>query len=221
MLNRQLLTIRISRFLGFTKKTASEIFARWTVRPGCDKNLEGGSLEYAIGHIGRLSTPLLRELQPPQAISILGISEELQNILMDIQFKKIFESETLHYWLNDTMCSRYWTLLKLLNRLKKHAVQTIYKKKQKKRPKITGVFSSAVEESSSSATTSTATASLVHTPDNDLLPQAHVTMATAGVILPDHVVLYKGKGVGGLNLQVSEPFIIPSSGDRFSQKLCW
>lgn len=107
-------------FLGFTTKTADKIFARWAARPGGDKNPEGGILEYALGHIGMS----LRNLQPAQAMSILGISEELQNVLMDPQFKKIFESETLCYWLNDTIASRFWTLHKLLGRLKNHAVLT-------------------------------------------------------------------------------------------------
>jgi hypothetical protein len=194
------------------------------VRPGGKHNPEGGILEYAFGHLGRLGTPLMKDLQPLQAMSILGISKELQDVLLDPQFKKFFESETLYYWLKDTMASRFWTLLKLLDRLKKHAVRTIGKKREKKRPKIAGVFGSAVEESSSSAqqplaTTSTATASLLHTPEDDLLPQAHVTVAAAGAILPDHIVLYKGKGISEFNEREPGTFIIPGSGDIYMDSL--
>jgi hypothetical protein len=221
-----LLTTRFSRFLGFTKKTAGEIFANWAVRPGGDKNPEGGILEYALGHLGRLVTPSMQNLhlQPLQAMSILGISKELQNVLVDPQFKQIFESETLYYWLKDTIASRFWTLHKLLDRLKKHAVWTIGKKKEKKRPGIAGVFGSAAEESSSSAqqpspTTSTATTSLLYTPEDGLLPQAHVAMAATGVILPDHIVLYKGKGVSELTGQEPNPIIVPGCGDIYINSL--
>lgn len=161
-----------------------------------------------------LNIPQMQNLPPTQTMANLGISEELQNALMDPRFKHISESQTLGYWLRDTIISRYAALDKLLDRLKKHAVQTVAKKKQHKRAKLSGVFSSAAGSSAQQppaqqpqAASPTATASLIHTPEDDYLPQAHVTMAAPGPLLPNHIVLWKGKGVNELNsAQLPFPF---------------
>ena len=78
-------------------------------------------------------------------------------------------------------------------------------KNEKKGPRLDGVFDFVDDSSSSNASTQPLhlnpmlTTTILHTPEDDLLPQTHVTVAAAGPILPDHMVLYKGKGVTELS----------------------
>jgi hypothetical protein len=151
---------------------------------------------YALSNLGRLNFPPLADLPATQAMAGLGIADELQAALTNPRFTQIFLSETLQYWLRDTMKLRYGTLNMLLESLKSSAVRIIAKRKEQRRPNIAGVFQSAA--SSSTQLQPTATAAL----DIELqgtLPRAYVATQEAPPTLSDHVILYKGKAVGDLN----------------------
>jgi hypothetical protein len=132
----------------------------------------------------------------------LGISDELQASLTDPRFSQIFQSETLQYWLRDTMHTRYSTLNKLLERLKSHAIRTIAKRKEKKRPKIAGVFEPAASSSSTQQLPETATASSNIASEENTLPHSCVAVQAAPPALPDHYILYKGKAIGDIAQEV-------------------
>jgi len=51
-------------------------------------------------------------------MTALGITEELQEALTDPQFSQFFDSQTLDYWLKDTMQMRFNNADRLQQRLK-------------------------------------------------------------------------------------------------------
>jgi len=141
-------------------------------------------------------------------MTALGIPDELQASLANPEFSEIFGSETLHYWLVDTMTIRNSTLLNLLQRLKSHARVTVAKRGDKKRPKLEGVFESAASSSTQPTTTpsvASGTSAYIKSKSN-VLPSTYVAVQAKPEVLPDHVILYKGKSVGDMQ---RENFIFP------------
>jgi hypothetical protein len=60
-------------------------------------------VDYAFGRLA-----MLDEDKPPrEAMTALGITEELQEALTDPKFSQLFNSQTLGYWLRDTMQMRF------------------------------------------------------------------------------------------------------------------
>jgi hypothetical protein len=197
-------------FLGFTTEKAAEILARFESRP--DDQCPDGIFDYAQGEIARLNSAVFRDLPPAQAMALLGISESLRDALLDPKFKQLFDSQTLLFWLYDTIESRHCSLVQLLDPVKQHAVRTLGNEREKKRAKFTGHFQSDSSGASSSPQLPIPTATI--DTDDFNFPFAHVTVAKAGPILQDHTVLYKGKGIGGLSGASGRPlpFIMQSGG---------
>ncbi|KAI9832766.1 MAG: hypothetical protein M1819_003986 [Sarea resinae] len=161
-------------FLGYTRKVAEDIFKRWTGRPDPERNPDD-LIQYALSYLGRLFFQPLKDLPATQAMTGLEISDELQAALTDPHFSQIFRSQTLHYWLKDTMSIRYSTLNKLLE---------------------PGVFESGASSSTQEPPTFTVSSNIASEDNN--LPSAHVTVQAAPLALPDHYILYKGKAWGDL-----------------------
>lgn len=157
---------------------------------------------YALAKVNELGMPKLRHLSDRAAMTGLGISNELQESLTDPQFSQIFRSETLSFWLKDTMKIRYVTLEMLLQRLKSYAGETIAKRKGHKRPKIAGVFE---PDALSSQQPSFVASSNIESGE-DILPRAHISIQEAPPIRPDHYILYKGKA-NDLYMDPTEGFI--------------
>jgi hypothetical protein len=157
----------------------------------------------------------------------LGISDELQASLTDPRFSPLFQSQTLHYWLSDTLNIRYATLNKLLERLKSRATQTIAKRKEKKRPKIAGLFEPGASPSTEEPTTATA---FLNIASEEALPRTYIAIQAAPPALPDHYIFYKGKAAadiyekmfiredGSVNMNVIETH---SGGDFNRRKTAW
>jgi hypothetical protein len=150
---------------------------------------------YALADLGRLKYQPLVGLPTTQAMAGLGISDELQASLTDPRFSQLLRSQTLHYWLTDTMNIRYSTLNKLLERLKSRAIRTIAKRKEKKRGKIAGVFESGASSSTQQPPTTTASFNIT---SGEALPSNYIAVQAAPLALPDHYILYKGKAVGNM-----------------------
>ena len=165
------------------------------------------TVRYAISNLGRLHLQL-RSLSVTQAMTALGISDELQASLINPEFSEIFRSQTLHYWLVDTMTIRNSTLLKLLHRIKSYAKVTVAKRNAKNRPKLDGVFESAASSLTQTVITpavASGTSAYVKSKSNEL-PSTYVTVQKKPEALPNHVILYKGKVVGDMQ---RENFIFP------------
>jgi len=60
----------------------------------------------------------------------------LQDTLTGPKFSEMFHSGSMHYWLMDTMKTRYATLERLLRRLKDLASQILAERKYKEETKI-------------------------------------------------------------------------------------
>jgi hypothetical protein len=113
----ELYSIQTLQEMGFIRPVAEEIFSKCSSRdeqdPANSLEYAGGPLEmmdpksaqfitYALGHLA-----MLDEDKPPrEAMTALGITEELQEALTDPEFEQLFDSATL-YWLEDTMRMRF------------------------------------------------------------------------------------------------------------------
>lgn len=179
-------------FIGFNPQVASQIFHRWANRP--DPHINPDDLiDYVFGHTRILSTPAYEQYRPDQAMSRIGLKLDLQNAILDPNYGAIFRTETLQYWVNDTLRVNWLTLSHLLRRLKKHATISVAKKRGK-RAKLEGVFGS--QQSTLGPSTSQQpdpTAVLNIEPEEHHLPESFIKVDTKPAVLQDHVVLYKRK----------------------------
>jgi len=103
-------------FMGFNYDTAATIFNRYDSR---DPNDPFGLIAYVEGHINQLNVEvnyqsMMETLTPAQAMTRLGIRQDVQDAILDPQFDVLFKTESLHYWLMDTLKNNYWTLQQLL-----------------------------------------------------------------------------------------------------------
>jgi hypothetical protein len=82
-------------YLGFARMVAGDVFERYAKRPNPQQNSDG-ILEYAFGELNRLKAqPSLQDIPPRQVMNTLGISNELQDALLNPRFAQLFESQTL------------------------------------------------------------------------------------------------------------------------------
>ncbi|KAG4411195.1 hypothetical protein IFR04_015666 [Cadophora malorum] len=195
---------------GFTRTKAGDIFARWSARPDPEHNPDG-VLEFMIGEINQLNILPLIQVPAEQAMTALGVSDELKNVLTSPIYRRIFLSETLHYWLEDTIRGRHTSLQILQKKLKIRGAQTVARRKGGKRAKILGAFDAnpSTEASSSSSSSALPTqpqqmGSAVSNIQSDALPTSYVSVDHPPSILSGHYVLYKGKSSAEL---LSERFI--------------
>ncbi|KAL3422114.1 hypothetical protein PVAG01_06270 [Phlyctema vagabunda] len=188
-------------FIGLTRRVAGDILASWVNRPNPDQN-PNDLFQYVVSYLGKLHVQPLVDLPAPQAMMELGISSELQTILLNPRFTQMFRSETLHFWLVDTFKIRYSSLNRLLRQLKSRAIRTIAKRRDKKRPKIAGVFDSGPSSSAAPQQTagpSSSGSDIPHTGfDEDNLPSVYLATQTAQPVLEGHYLLYKGKSIGDI-----------------------
>jgi hypothetical protein len=120
----------------------------------------------------------------------LGLKESLRDAILDPQFRRIFETQSLLFWVKDSLRINYWTLVGLQGRLKEHAKDVSKRKtKESKRGSISDVFPAAAVATSSSE--HTATINVMSSSNH--LPKACVAVHEPGPVLDDHIVLYKGK----------------------------
>ncbi|KAG4433300.1 hypothetical protein IFR05_011220 [Cadophora sp. M221] len=101
-------------FMGLTKPAATVILDRCT--PFLDK-FPYGLIYWVTGDMARFDYEPWRILPPKQAMVEGGISEELQDALLDPAFTKIFECKSLAFWLQDAFTMRYKTMLNIFDRI--------------------------------------------------------------------------------------------------------
>ncbi|PVH79433.1 hypothetical protein DL98DRAFT_460983 [Cadophora sp. DSE1049] len=176
---------------GFTRTKAGEIYARWSAKPNPQHNPDG-ILEFMIGEVNRLNMQPWSQAPVEQAMTALGVSDELKSVLTSPIYKQVFLSETLHFWLQDTIRDRYASLRILQKKLKFRGAETVARRKGGKRAKIMGAFDQTPPTQASSSIQS------------DALPASYVSVDNPPSILPSHYVLYKGKSSVEL---LSERFI--------------
>lgn len=187
-------------FIGFEMNTATDIYNNWRMRPDPEINPDD-LIRYAFGHIGRLNTKEFEKLSTAEAMTRIGLSQYLQDVFTNPDFSAVFQTESLYFWVRDTLGINYATLMQLQQRLKNHAGRK--SSKRRKRGSIQDIFDPATPVSHNAAAAANITAINMTTNDHNL-PESFVALDTQGPILPDHVVLYKGKAATGMPTQ---PFI--------------
>jgi hypothetical protein len=173
-------------FIGFTPQTATLIFERFTSRPDPAINPDS-LLDYAYGHILRLSTSPFQEYSPGHAMTLLGLSQDFQDRITDPEFADMLGTDTLLFWIQDTLRIGFLTVEQLQRRLKVHASRKLAKKKAER---ISAQNLLPLETTpSDSGPVLTATRNILTNDPN--LPMTLVSVQEAGQVLPGHIVLYR------------------------------
>jgi hypothetical protein len=183
------ISVAALEFIGLTAETAADIFRRFASRPDPDINCYD-LLDHVHGHTSILSTSSYQYCPPAQAMTQIGLTQQMQDAILDPRFSTIFGTETLRFWIDDTLRINYLTLIQLLRRLKNHATGSVAKKKKTKRAKLEDASPLKTLPSSQQATT---TATLNVMPEDHYLPKNFVTTDEPSEVLEDHYVLYKAK----------------------------
>jgi hypothetical protein len=198
------ISVAALEFIGFTTETAADIFGRFTSRPRPDINPDD-LLDYIHGHTLILSTDFYRQYPPAQAMTQIGLTQQMQDAILDPRFSTIFGTNSLLFWIDDTLRINYLTLIQLLRRLKNLATCSRAKKEKAKRAKLKGAFPLKTSPSSQQATT---TATLNMMPEDHYLPKNFVAVNKPSEVLEDHYVLYKAKAVA----EMGDPLWIQDDG---------
>ncbi|KAH8722390.1 hypothetical protein GQ44DRAFT_829080 [Phaeosphaeriaceae sp. PMI808] len=156
-------------FYGFTPQVAQDIHHNYCRRPTDSPFDEDEILPWAYGHAHSLNLLPLSSLSPDEALAHIGIKKSLRDGILDPRFRHIFETQSLLFWVKDSLRINYWTLVGLQTRLKEH------------------VLPSADSSSSQPSATISSASSSKH------LPKACIVVQEPAPVLDDHVVLYKSK----------------------------
>lgn len=179
-------------FIGFTKEMATKIYHRWVGRPDPDHNPDD-LIDYVYGDTSQFNVEHFRSYPPIEAMTRLGLSRDFQDAILDPLHSAVYGTQTLHYWVNDTLRINYLTLELLQDRLKDYAGKSVAKKKKGKLSKLETPFQSAAASSSGPGDRIPRTATLNMESKNYHLPPDWVATQEADPILPNHYVLYKAK----------------------------
>ncbi|KAH8730676.1 hypothetical protein GQ44DRAFT_699677 [Phaeosphaeriaceae sp. PMI808] len=172
-------------FYGFTPQVAQEIHYNYCRRPTDSPFDEDEILPWAYGRAHSFN---LSSLSPDEALAHIGIKKSLRDGILDPRFRHIFETQSLLFWVRDSLRINYWTLVGLQTRLKEYVEHVSKKKGTKvKRGSISNVFPSAASSSSQPSATISSASSSGH------IPKACTVVQESPPVLDDHVVLYKGK----------------------------
>ena len=111
-----LFSLETITYVGFDHDTASAIWERWA-RWGNDggREIDGGPITFAsmfLEQIRSQANDTCSSLDSDwyETMAVLGISKELQDNMMDPRYKPIRLTQSLRYWLLDTLSMRYETL---------------------------------------------------------------------------------------------------------------
>lgn len=135
----------------------------------------------------------------------MGLSQELQDILLNPRFGVFFTTETLHFWVRDTLRLRYQTIYYLQQRCHNMAIRSRHaKKKQRKSvsndpslllPQQGGPSDEGVQD----------TSEILSMSAKDLnLPEANIRIGVPGPALDDHYTFYSGKMACEMEDMISE-----------------
>jgi len=182
-------------WIGFNNETAEKIISHYASRPDPDQNPDE-LLDYVYSHVRGKSQQ--QDRPAIETMASMGLRQDFQNALTDPRFESIQGTETLRFWIEDTLRINYLTMIVLQGRLKKTAELIKAGKKKGKRaslPHAASIFQPEASSSQSPSTTATLsmTAANQSIPEQHNLPATYVSVEAAGPILHDHVVLYKAR----------------------------
>ncbi|KEQ92403.1 hypothetical protein AUEXF2481DRAFT_32310 [Aureobasidium subglaciale EXF-2481] len=94
-------------FIDFEPQAAQNIYKRF---PPKGEEFIYDILDYATGETYRLSREPIGKIPPEEAMKVLGLNKEYRDAILDPEYKSVFETQSLHYWVNDTLTTNYYTL---------------------------------------------------------------------------------------------------------------
>ncbi|KAF3766123.1 hypothetical protein M406DRAFT_351339 [Cryphonectria parasitica EP155] len=210
-------------FMGFNNEVATEIHARFVARSDPDQNPDS-ILDYAKSFIREIDP--YENLPDSEALSLMGINSYLQAVFTDPQHADMMRTETLHYWVCDTLRLNYLTISELHDRCHRFVERgrPSKKKARKSLSETTNLYQPPQSQGeSSSAQTQRPVTTEPRYLDRVQLPEGCVYDEGSYTVLPDHYVLYKAQAsceVGRYFLQaagnVGIKSIARSSGGDFN-----
>ncbi|CAN8098057.1 unnamed protein product [Discula destructiva] len=218
-------------FMGFTQTTAQEIYQRWATRPDPEQ-YPYSFLEHAVGQFEHRNQG---DLSHADFMTKIGLNKEFQDAIMDPRFASIFGTETLKFWIKDTLTSRYHTIAYLQRRCRNMALRGgggNGHQKKKSRPSLPtdlSVFDRGQAGPSNVPAQDPAESMSMSAMAKDLkFPEANVRIEAPAAALGDHYVFYKGRAA---QTDEDRPFIgadgsldltsidTPAGGDFNARKL--
>lgn len=178
-------------FCGFKLSTAQKIYKRWMNRTDpehCPDDL----IDYVYADSRHLGHPVHRSMSDREAMSKIGLNEEMQDVLTDSRFSAISSSNTLTIWVLDTIKTNYRTLGQLQLRLKDYAIRRLAFRSQHRASGLKDIFNRV----DSSDTKSVHFPRPESTLEDHSLPSIHVALGDSRAVIPNHVTLYKSATSG-------------------------
>jgi hypothetical protein len=135
-------------FIGFDSKTATHIFNTYNKYKEPSSSPEAANYDFFTfipGHVNAINSSKFDGLSERESMIKLGLLQSVQDAILDPGFSQVYNTETLGFWIEDTLKVNYTTLLQLLVRLQDQANIELSKKKskQKKRAKLDSAFPQA------------------------------------------------------------------------------
>jgi hypothetical protein len=151
-------------FIGFKQATAKTVYERFMNRPDPSINIDS-FLDYATSQVQRIWVLKSANYTDREAMARVGLTINFQDRMLDVDFTAVYETETLLFWVIDTLKVAYTALEQMHERLK-HRAKVIK-----------------------------ATATVSQTPEGHSLPDNFISVETEPVLpsLLEYVVLYRGK----------------------------
>lgn len=176
-------------FIGFSQATAKTVYERFINRPDPNINIDS-FLDYATSQVQQIWALKTNGYTDREAMAGVGLTTDFQDRMLDPDFTEVYETETLLFWVRDTLGIGYAALEQLQERLKHH-VKVMKAKKKAKRASVQGTFPGE----SSQAALRQITATVSQTPEGHSLPANFISVQTEPDLpsLLEYVVLYKGK----------------------------
>ncbi|KAF1961511.1 hypothetical protein CC80DRAFT_437357 [Byssothecium circinans] len=201
--------------VGLVADTAQEIFNRYQTRIDPDNN-PNTLLDLALGHVARIS---VLDKEPRAAMTQVGIKASIQEAILKPEHEQVYQTETLLYWVHDTIRTNFTTLEMLIERLKARAEQSLSKKGKK--AKVEGLNAEEPAELSGGLP-SPIVASLGGVPSDEEhsghLPKTFTVVEEAIPVLENHYELFKGKAPSDMPSPIWEP-LITEAGDFHMQAI--
>jgi hypothetical protein len=103
-------------FIGFDHKTATHIFHTYNKYKEPFSSNEASNYDFFSfihGHIIHINSSSFDALSNTEKMTRLGIRKEVQDTILDQRFRDVFGTETLQFWIEETIRVNYTTLLRL------------------------------------------------------------------------------------------------------------
>lgn len=111
-------SIESLEYIGFENFAAVEIYERWANRPDT-------LYEYVKGHLDEQNSARFDGLSALETMRKLDVKNDIAEAILDPVYNIIHETQSLFYWIEDTMDISWFTLQTILERLKAFGVEAV------------------------------------------------------------------------------------------------